>query len=125
MLFYTDVAVHARVTKPDPRANAEFTKKLNEAMSVATTYFDGAEHFLMAQRGLERADAVLTYDGAVARRRGALQVNRRGARREQRLVPPCITPARKLFPSSAANRFRRRADGAQSFLSGYEHGKCA
>jgi hypothetical protein len=62
--FYTDVAVHARVTKPDPRANAEFTKKLKEAMDVATTYFDGAEHFLMAQRGLERADAVLTYDGA-------------------------------------------------------------
>jgi hypothetical protein len=63
-VLYTDVAVHARVTKPDPRANAEFTKKLHEAMSVATTYFDGAEHFLMAQRGLERADAVLTYDGA-------------------------------------------------------------
>src|SRR5579863_8565599 len=61
-LFYTDVAVHARVTKPDPHANAEFTKKLKEAMDVATTYFDGAEHLLMAQRGLERADAVLTYN---------------------------------------------------------------
>jgi hypothetical protein len=63
-VLYTDVAVRARVTKPDPHANAEFTKKLHEAMNVATTYFDGAEHFLMAQRGLERADAVLTYDGA-------------------------------------------------------------
>lgn len=62
--LYTDAAVHARVTKPDPHANAEFTKKLKEAMDVATTYFDGAEHFLMAQRGLERADAVLTYDGS-------------------------------------------------------------
>jgi hypothetical protein len=62
-LLYTDAAVHARVVKPDPRANAEFTKKLNEAIKTATTYFDGAEHFLMAERGLERADAVLTYDG--------------------------------------------------------------
>jgi hypothetical protein len=62
-MFYTDAAVHARVVKPDPRANAEFTKKLNEAIKTATTYFDGAEHFLMAERGLERADAVLTYDG--------------------------------------------------------------
>jgi hypothetical protein len=62
-MLYTDVAVRARVTKPDPHANAEFTKKLKEAMDVATTYFDGAEHFLMAQRGLERADAVLTYNG--------------------------------------------------------------
>jgi hypothetical protein len=60
--LYTDAAVHARVVKPDPRANAEFTKKLNEAIRTATTYFDGAENFLMSERGLERADAVLTYD---------------------------------------------------------------
>ena len=62
-IFYTDAAVHARVVKPDPRANAEYTKKLNEAIRTATTYFDGAEHFLMNDRELERADAVLTYDG--------------------------------------------------------------
>ncbi len=62
-ILYTDAAVHARVVKPDPRANAEFTRKLNEAIRTATTYFDGAEHFLMSERGLERADAVLTYDG--------------------------------------------------------------
>ena len=62
-VLYTDAAVHARVVKPDPRANAEFTKKLNEAIRTATTYFGGAEHFLMNDRGIERADAVLTYDG--------------------------------------------------------------
>ncbi|MGD0332602.1 MAG: hypothetical protein ABSA90_05035 [Xanthobacteraceae bacterium] len=62
-VLYTDAAVRARVVKPDPMANAEFTKKLNEAIRTATTYFDGAEHFLMNDRGLERADAVLTYDG--------------------------------------------------------------
>ena len=61
--LYTDVAVHARVVKPDPTTNAEFTKKLNEAIKTATTFFDGAEHFLMTNRGVERADAVLTYDG--------------------------------------------------------------
>ncbi len=61
--LYADAAVHARVTKPDPKANAEFTKKLNEAIRSATTYFDGAERFLMTDRGIERADAVLTYDG--------------------------------------------------------------
>jgi hypothetical protein len=62
-VLYTDAAVHARVVKPDPRANAEFTKKLTEAINITTTYFDSAEHFLMAQRGIERAEAVLTYDG--------------------------------------------------------------
>jgi hypothetical protein len=61
-LLYTDAAVRARVVKPDPRANTEFTRKLNEAITVATTYFNAAERFLMNDRGLERADAVLTYD---------------------------------------------------------------
>jgi hypothetical protein len=62
-ILYTDLAVHARVVKPDPRANAEYTRKLTEAIKTATTYFDGAERFLMTDRALERADAVLTYDG--------------------------------------------------------------
>jgi hypothetical protein len=62
-ILYTDAAVQARVVKPDPKANSEYTKKLTEAIKTATTYFDGAEHFLIAERGLERADAVLTYDG--------------------------------------------------------------
>jgi len=61
-LFYTDVAVHARVVKPDAKANAEYSKKLKEAIKTATTYFDGAERFLMTDRGIERADAVLIYD---------------------------------------------------------------
>ncbi len=61
--LYTDIAVRARVVKPDPKVNAEYTKKLTEAIKAATTFFDGAEQFLMMERGLERADAVLTYDG--------------------------------------------------------------
>jgi hypothetical protein len=60
--LYTDAAVRARVVKPDPKANAELTKQLNEAIKTATAYFDGAEHFLMTDRGLERADAVLAYE---------------------------------------------------------------
>jgi hypothetical protein len=62
-MLYTDIAVRARVVKPDPRTNAEYSKKLTEAMKTATTFFDGAEHFLMTDRGIERSDAVLTYDG--------------------------------------------------------------
>jgi hypothetical protein len=61
--LYTDAAVHARVVNPDPRANAEFTRKLNDAIRIATTYFDAAERFLAADRGLDRDNAVLTYDG--------------------------------------------------------------
>jgi hypothetical protein len=61
-LFYTDAAVRARAVKPDPKANAEYTKELKQAIKTATVYFDGAERFLMTDRGIERADAVLTYD---------------------------------------------------------------
>ena len=62
-VLYTDIAVHARAVKPDPKLNAEYTKKLNDAIKTATAYFSGAERFLMTDRGLERVDAVLTYDG--------------------------------------------------------------
>lgn len=61
--LYTDIAVRARVVKPDPKVNAEYSKKLTEAIKAATTFFNGAERFLMTERGLERSDAVLTYDG--------------------------------------------------------------
>jgi hypothetical protein len=61
-VLYTDIAVHARVTKPDPKLNAEVTKKLNDAIRVATIYFNAAERYLMTDRGLERVDAVLIYD---------------------------------------------------------------
>ena len=60
--LYTDIAVHARVVKPDPRVNEEFTKKLTDAIRTATTFFDGADHFLMNDRSIERLDAVLVYD---------------------------------------------------------------
>ena len=62
-VLYTDAAVSARVIKPDPHANAEYTRKLNEAIRAATTYFDGAENFLRTERQLDRNGAVLTYDG--------------------------------------------------------------
>jgi hypothetical protein len=61
-VLYTDIAVHARAVKPDPKINAEYTKKLNEAINAATVFFDSANQFLMADRGIERNDAVLIYD---------------------------------------------------------------
>jgi hypothetical protein len=60
-VFYTDIATHARV-KPDPKNAADYTKKLTDAIKIGTMYFNGAERFLMTDRGIERVDAVLTYD---------------------------------------------------------------
>jgi hypothetical protein len=61
--LYTDAAVHARVVHPDPHANATFTKNLQEAISLATTFYNAAQSFLVTDRGLDRDNAVLTYDG--------------------------------------------------------------
>jgi len=61
--LYTDAAVHARVVHPDPHANATYTKNLQEAISLATTFYNAAEKFLETDRSLDRDNAVLTYDG--------------------------------------------------------------
>jgi hypothetical protein len=60
-VLYADVAVHARVIKPDPTLNNEATKKLNDAIKTATIFYTAAERFLMNDRGIERIDAVLVY----------------------------------------------------------------
>ncbi len=62
-MLYTDVAVHARVVKPDPKVNTEYTKKLNDAIDAATVFLDGATQFLMNDRNIERDEAVLIFDG--------------------------------------------------------------
>ena len=60
--IYADAAAHARVIKPDPKATAEYTRDLKDAIKTATVYFDAAERFLMIDRGIERVDAVIAYD---------------------------------------------------------------
>jgi len=62
-VLYTALAVQARAVKPDPKLNSEYTKKLNDAIKTATAFYTGAERFLMTDRGIERIDAVLIYDG--------------------------------------------------------------
>src|SRR5437879_4934797 len=44
--LYSTVAIHAKVVKPDPAANAQFTKKSDAARRTATAFFEAAERFL-------------------------------------------------------------------------------
>jgi hypothetical protein len=60
--LYAEAAAQARVIKPDPKATAEYTRDLKDAIRVATIYFDATERFLMIDRGIERIDAVIAYD---------------------------------------------------------------
>jgi hypothetical protein len=62
--LYNEAAIQARVTKPDPAANASLTKKGDDSARIATRYFEAAEQFLVADRGITRDEAVLIYDPA-------------------------------------------------------------
>jgi hypothetical protein len=60
--LYSGAAIQAKVVKPDAAANAQFTKKSDVARRTATAFFDAAERFLIADRGMAREEAMLTYD---------------------------------------------------------------
>jgi hypothetical protein len=60
--LYALAAIQAKVVKPDPAANAQFLKKSDAARRTATAFFEAAERFLVADRGVAREDAVIAYD---------------------------------------------------------------
>ena len=91
-VLYTAIAVQARAVKPDPKLNTEYTRKLNDAIKTATAFFSGAERFLMADRGIERIDAVLIYNEqsrAVADRIKAIDVALNAAKACPALYQAC------------------------------------
>jgi hypothetical protein len=60
--LYTLAAIQAKVGKPDPAANTRFSKMSDAARRNATAFYDAAERFLVADRGIAREDAMLMYD---------------------------------------------------------------
>jgi hypothetical protein len=60
--FYSDAAIKAKVTKPDPTAYASASRNADITNRTATAFFEAAEHFLIADRKVAREEAVLTYD---------------------------------------------------------------
>lgn len=97
--LYTDAAVRARITKPDPKANAEYTKGLNDAIRTTTTYYVAAERFLMTDRAIERPEAILTYDGR-AREAGDRLKTIDAALAAARPCPALYQTCREAFPKA-------------------------
>jgi len=60
--LYSTAAIQAKVVKPDPAAHAQFNKKSDAARRSATAFFEAAERFLIADRGVAREEAIMTYD---------------------------------------------------------------
>jgi len=63
---YSDAAIRAKVVQPDRAAHASLTKDADGASKTATAFFDAAERFLIADRKLARAEAVMTYDAVAS-----------------------------------------------------------
>jgi len=61
--LYSDAAVRAKVIKPDPAAYTSLTKDADAANRSATAFFEATERLLIADRKLNREEAVTTYDG--------------------------------------------------------------
>jgi hypothetical protein len=61
--LYSFAAIQAKVVKPDRAANARFAKMSDAARRTATAFFEAAERFLVADRGMAREDAILMADG--------------------------------------------------------------
>src|SRR5262249_49860713 len=64
--FYSGSPIEAELVRPDPAVNAQFLKKSDGARRTATVFFKAAEGYLMADRGVTRDDAMMTYDSRAA-----------------------------------------------------------
>jgi len=94
--LYSNAAIHAKVVKPDAAANARFSKQSDVARRTATAFFDAAERFLIADRGLAREQAVLTYD-ARATEEGERQKTAEAAEQAVKPCPALYQTCRETF----------------------------
>jgi hypothetical protein len=85
--LYAYAAIQAKVVKPDAAANARFSKQSDAARRTATAFFEAAERFLIADRGVGREQASVTYD-AKATEEGERQTSAESA---EQAVKPCPT----------------------------------
>src|SRR5690348_5701588 len=95
--LFSKEAIQTKVVKPDPAANAQFTKKSDAARRTATVYFEAAERFLIADRGMPRDDAMLTYD-ARATTEGDRYKSIEAAEQATRSCPALYEACRKTSP---------------------------
>lgn len=102
-ILYADAAAQARVIKPDPKATAEYTRDLKDAIRIATIYFDATERFLMMDRGIERTDAVIAYDPQ-SRAAGDRLKTVEAAKAAAQVCPALYQACQGAYPKSCSER---------------------
>jgi len=95
--LYSTAAIQAKVVKPDAAANAAFTKKSDAARRTATAFFEAAERFLVADRGMAREEAIMTYD-ARATAEGDLHKTVEAAEQAVKPCPALYRACRDVSP---------------------------
>jgi hypothetical protein len=100
--LYSNAAITAKVVKPDPAANVQFTKKSGAARKVATSFFEAAERFLVGDRGLGREQAIVTYDG-LATDAGERQKTIEAAEQAIKPCPALYRTCRESFPKTCSD----------------------
>ena len=94
--LYTNAAIQAKVVKPDAAANARFSKQSDAARRTATAFFEAAERFLIADRGVAREQASMTYD-AKATEEGERQKSAEAAEQAAKPCPALYQTCRDAF----------------------------
>jgi hypothetical protein len=62
----SDAAINAQVVRKDKASHDVQKKRADAARKIATSFFEGAERVLIADRKLTREEAVLIYDTAAS-----------------------------------------------------------
>jgi hypothetical protein len=94
--LYSNAAIQAKVVKPDPAANARFSKQSDTARRTATTFFEAAERILIADRSIARDQAALLYD-ARANDEGERQKTAEAAEQAAKPCPAIYQSCREAF----------------------------
>jgi hypothetical protein len=94
--LYANAAIHAKVVKPDPPANARFSKQSNTARRTATIFFEATERILMADRSVTREQAAVAYD-ARANDEGERQKTAEAAESAAKPCPQLYQTCREAF----------------------------
>jgi hypothetical protein len=94
--LYSNAAIQAKVVKPDPAANARFSKQSDTARRTATAFFEAAERILIADRGIAREQAAVIYD-ARANEEGERQKTAEAAEQAAKPCPALYQACREAF----------------------------
>lgn len=109
--LYSTAAVQAKVVKPDPAANAQFTKKSDVARRTATAFFEAAERFLVADRGMGRDEAIMTYDARASEegdRYKTVEAAEQAVKQCPALYQACRDTAPKMCSEPALSAVRKQ-----------------